>query len=146
MITQQEYEELLKQKKEFIETDHLKLGPHPIKWTREVMSLDTRDTFLVDFTRTSIKISKYSINKRYRKTIILIRYCSDTPHTNPSEYDGKYFPGTHLHLYKEGYDDRIAIDPSDISIDISDDMETVLTKLLNYFNVVTIPAIQNNIT
>lgn len=145
MLTQQEYEEVLRQKKEFTDALELKLGPHPIKWTREIISKETHETFLMDFNRNSIKITKYSVNKRYRKTIVLIRYCSDVPHTNPEEYDGKHFDGPHLHLYQEGFDDKIAVDPGDIGISATDTMDIIASKLLTYFNVVTIPIIQNDL-
>lgn len=143
-LTQQEYTDLLKMDKIFGEQDDLKLGPHPIKWSRNINSVSTHDTFVLDFLRNStIKVEKYQYNKRFRSTIVLLRYCSDKPHTNP---DGKKFPGAHLHIYQEGFDDKVAFEPSSIGIDpTSDDMETVLIKILKYFNVNNIPNIQRTI-
>ena len=139
-ITQQEYNNLLRLQKEFQEHDTIILGPHPIKWSKTIKALETHDLFILDFTRNStIKISKYQINKRYRSTIVLFRYCSDKPHTNP---DGKKFVGSHIHIYQEGYDDKIACDPKDIGIETQNSMEEVLIKILNYFNVINIPNIQ----
>jgi Family of unknown function (DUF6978) len=38
--------------------------------------------------------------------VVLVRLDIDSaPHTNP---DGTRLPGTHLHLYREGYDDKWA--------------------------------------
>lgn len=102
--------------------------------------------FILNYCRNStIKISKYSLNKRYRGSITLLRYCSDKPHTNPSEYGGKHFVGPHLHIYKEGYDDKIAVDPSEIGIPVGSSIETVLKKILEFFNVSNIPNIQNDL-
>ena len=52
------------------------------------------------------------------------------------------FSGSHLRLYKEGFDDKIAVDPTEIGITKEDTMETIVEKLLVYFNVLNIPSIQ----
>ena len=41
-IAQSEYEDLLKLEKEFQEADDIKLGPHPVKWSRNINSKKTR--------------------------------------------------------------------------------------------------------
>ena len=142
MITQADFERLIKLEKQFEEKDDLKTGPHPIKWTREIVSLTSHDTFLLDFTRSSIELKKYSVNKRFRTSIVLLRYCSHGIHTNP---DGKTLRGSHVHMYQEGFDDKIAYDPSHIGIKSIDDIEVALGKLLQYINVKSAPLIQSDL-
>ncbi|PJM76797.1 DUF6978 family protein [Bifidobacterium felsineum] len=84
--------------------------------------------------------SKHSVSARTsRNNIQLMRLCvNGAPHTNP---DGTVTSGTHLHVYREGYDARTA-DPVDIeSPDFVED--TIL--LLKKFNVIEIPSFQDGI-
>lgn len=142
MLTQEEYELLIKLKKKFETDDIIQLGPHPIRWSRNIFSLESHDTFILDYVRGSIEIKKYSINNRYKTSIILLRYCSHGKHTNP---DGvTTFDGSHLHLYQDGYDDKIAINPSNIGITSTDDIEEVLRKILQYTNIQDIPIMQSD--
>jgi hypothetical protein len=139
-LTQTEYEYLIKQDKEFENLiDPIQLGPAPIKWTRQINSLSTNDIFLLDFYRGSFELTRYTFNKRYHQTVILIRYDNAGRHTNP---DGQLFDGAHVHLYKEGYDDKFAYPISEIGINESDSIETKLKKILQFCNVKKIPSIE----
>jgi len=103
-ITQAEYDFLMRQDKVFEDlVSSIPLGPAPIQWTRQIKSLASKETFLFDFYRGSFELSKYTINERYRQTIIMLRYDNGGRHTNP---DGVLFEGKHVHLYKEGYNDK----------------------------------------
>ncbi len=139
-LTQAEYDYLMGQDKEFDDLSAtIQLGPPPINWTRKVISPATREQFLLDFHRGSIELSKFTVNKRYRQTIILIRYDNGGRHTNP---DGDSFAGPHVHLYREGYDDKFAFPVSTIGVVASDDMAAVLSKVLVYCNIKNIPVIE----
>lgn len=139
-ITQSEYDFLMNQTKVFDDSlTPIELGPAPIHWTRQINSLSSKDVFLIDFHRGSIEISNYTINKRYRQSIILLRYDKDGRHTNP---DGEKLEGPHIHLYKEGYNDKFAYPISVIGIEVSDQMETVFMKILYFCNVKNIPSIE----
>jgi hypothetical protein len=139
-ITQLEYDYLISQDKEFDDLmNPIALGPPPIQWTRKINSLINTDTFLLDFYRGSIELIKYTYNKRYRQTIILLRYDNAGRHTNP---DGQEFNGPHVHLYCEGYNDKFAFSVTQISINASDKLETVLRKILYFCNVKRIPIIE----
>jgi len=51
-----------------------------------------------------------------RTVVVLVRLDVDgAPHTNP---DGELLSGTHLHLFREGYDDRWAypVDPNNFNL------------------------------
>jgi len=69
--------------------------------------------FLLDLWRGTIRLSKLRYQTRGRKVIVLVRLdINGSPHTNP---DGTRLDGTHLHVYREGYEDRWAY-PIDTSI------------------------------
>ena len=68
-----------------------------------------------------------------------MRFDSHGLHTNP---DNKQFNGPHVHIYKEGYDDKFAFPVSEIGIDEKAiDKEGVFKTFLNYCNIVYCPKI-----
>jgi len=138
MLNQNEFENLLKIKKKFKDDADLLLGPHPIRWSRDIISLESSDNFILDYTRNNFEIKKYSINKRYRTTIVLLRYCSSGKHTNPG---GVVIDGPHFHYYKEGFEDKYAFDPQIYGIDPTLAIDGILRKLLVFFNVQNLPTI-----
>ncbi|MEP6645985.1 MAG: hypothetical protein ABJC12_02760 [Saprospiraceae bacterium] len=140
-ITQTECDHLLGLEKEFEDRiSPIPLGPSPIRWTRIINSTQSHDTFLLDFNRGSIEVRRYTFNKRFRQTIILLRYDNEGRHTNP---DGVHFSGPHVYLYREGYNDKFAYPPSTIGIGNNDDMDVVLKKILLYCNVVKSPGVES---
>ncbi|HMO80956.1 MAG TPA: hypothetical protein PKD24_09200 [Pyrinomonadaceae bacterium] len=137
-ITQEEFDYLIEQEKIFDELDPIELAPAPKEWTRSLTAPETKEKFLLDFRRSGFELTKYTYNKRYRQTIILVRYCSTGRHTNP---DGEPFSGPHVHLYREGFSDKFAFPISELGIDHNDRMDVVLEKLLAYCNVTSSPMI-----
>ncbi len=139
-ITQSEFEFLMSQDKTFDDIiSPVQLGPAPIQWTRQLNSIATKEVFLLDFYRGSFEISKYTINQRYRQTVILLRYDNGGRHTNP---DQVLLEGAHIHLYREGYNDKFAFPVSEIGVEKSDTMETVFKKILHFCNVKNFPTIE----
>lgn len=139
-ITQLEFNYLIQQGKEFEDMNEpIRLGPAPLQWTRKINSLETKDTFLLDFYRGSLELSKYTVNKRYRQTVILLRYDNGGRHTNP---DGQIFEGPHVHIYREGYNGKFAFPISEIGVNSSDSMELVLQKIMEFCNVKRLPIIE----
>jgi hypothetical protein len=139
-ITQAEYDFLIKQEKVFEDTiQPISLGPAPIQWTRQVNSISTKEIFQLDFYRGSFELTRFTYNKRYRQTIILIRYDSRGRHTNP---DGQYFDGPHVHFYREGFNDKFAYPISEIGCLETDTMEDILIKLFAYCSVKKYPSIE----
>jgi hypothetical protein len=106
---------------------------------RQINSITTKEIFLLDFYRGSIELSKYTINKRYRQTIIMLRYDNGGRHTNPG---GVLFEGPHVHLYKEGYNDKFAFPVSEVSVTSTDTMEQVFKKIMHFCNVKQVPTIE----
>ncbi len=139
-ITQSEYDFLMSQEKVFDDPlSPIVLGPTPIQWTRQINSIESKELFLLDFYRGNIEITKYTINKRYRQTIVLLRYDNGGRHTNP---DGEKFVGPHIHLYKEGYNDKFAYPVSVVDIKETDSMELVFTKIMYFCNIKRMPSIE----
>jgi hypothetical protein len=52
------------------------------------------------------------------------------------------FDGPHVHLFREGFDDKFAFPVSEMGVDSGDAMDIVLIKLLRYCNVSGIPVIE----
>lgn len=139
-ISNSEFESLLKEEKKFSDTlTPLSLGPAPVQWTREIKAVNSSNTYLLDFYRGSFELARYTINKRYRQTIILLRYDNGGRHTNP---DGVSFDGPHLHIYREGFNDKFAHPISEGGILETDPMEEVLTKILHFCNIKGFPTIE----
>jgi len=139
MITTKEYDYIMKLKKEFEENDQIILNK---KWSRNIVAIDTKDTFILDYNIGTIKLEKYTYNKRYRNTIILLRFDSFGRHTNP---DGKVFDGPHVHIYRENYGDKYAYNVSEIGINTDMGKSDVLEKFLQYCNVVNCPIIESTL-
>lgn len=139
-ITQAEYDFLMRQDKSFVDLlSPIQLGPAPIQWVRQINSTTGKEIFLLDFYRSSVELSKYTINKRYRQTIIMLRYDNGGRHTNP---DGVIFEGPHVHFYREGYNDKFAFPVSEVNVNSSDTMELVFKKIMQFCNVKQVPTIE----
>lgn len=95
---------------------------------------NNKDKFIVDINRRNGQIQKLQIsfNERYRNDIILIRLDLNGPHhRNP---DGTIVSGNHLHVAREGYDDRFAIEIPNNFVNLLDPIKTLI-DFLNYCKV-----------
>jgi len=139
-VTQSEYEFLMRQDKIFEDNlNSIKLAPAPLHWTKQINSLHSKETFNLDFYRGSFELTKYTINKRFRQIIILLRYDNGGRHTNP---DGVLFEGPHVHLYREGYNDKFAFPVEEINVMVNDPLEDVFKKIMHFCNVKNLPPIE----
>lgn len=139
-ITQAEYDFLMGQDKTFEDPiTPIQLGPAPLQWVRQINSLTSKEVFLLDFYRGSFELSKYTINKRHRQTVIMLRYDNGGRHTNP---DGILFEGPHVHLYREGFNDKFAFPMSEVNVSSTDTMEEVFKKILHFCNIKQVPTIK----
>ena len=70
------------------------------------MSLDNREDFLLDITRSQINVAKIAHQNRARHVVILMRLdIQGAPHRNP---DAEVIPCPHLHIYREDFGDKWA--------------------------------------
>jgi len=141
MLTQQEADELMALDKRFVDADPVEFPGPGGSLVRSLMSLDGRESFLLDVNRRGrIRLTKCTYQERYAATIILVRLdLGGPPHTNP---DGTELPCSHLHRYREGYEDRWAKSlPTNVFTDTSDLCAT-LEEFLSFCNVRDVPPIQ----
>jgi hypothetical protein len=95
---------------------------------------------MFDYRFSKIEIKRFSFNKRIRTNIVLLRYCSNSKHTNP---DGTQIGCPHIHIYNEKYADKFAYNVNDVlNIEPQASKEKVLIKLMDYCNIVERPTIQ----
>jgi len=106
MLTQTEADTLIAMRKIFVNPVIVSI-PTGSDLTHELIGDDKREPFLLDLWRGTIRLSKLKLQTHGRKVIVLVRLDVDgAPHTNP---DGTKLFGTHLHIYRESYEDRWAI-------------------------------------
>lgn len=106
----------------------------------KLVSKNNNEEFDVDINHNhKIKFSKYTYQERYTKENVLLRLDIDgPPHTNP---DGTELGPNHLHVYREGFDERFAIEiPAQFTN--TADLVTTLKEFLEYINVHEIPNIR----
>lgn len=95
----------------------------------EAVSYDNKYKFLIDIKpgRTERRKKQLTLQERYNKDVILLRLdLNGPPHTNP---DGKQLSGNHLHIIKEGYNDRFAYEIPDNIVDEDDRLQTLINFL-----------------
>lgn len=106
MLTQAEADQFMQMVKHFVRPPATITIPPGADDTYELADSNDREKFLLDVWRGTLRLSKLKLQNRARAAVVLIRLDVDgAPHTNP---DGTRLSGTHLHQFKEGYDDKWA--------------------------------------
>ena len=107
--------------------------------TLEAASSQTNDKFQIDILRKTLNVKKCTYQTRYKKFINLLRIdIEGPPHTNP---DGTEIPCPHIHIYKEGYDDKWAYSLKSEMNTNSNDLVQVLIDFLEYNNIHNPPKV-----
>jgi len=116
-------------------------------WLKETISIplkskDKREEFILDIRRGGIEL-KGTYQNRARQVITLVRLdFGGQPHRNP---DGMEISGNHLHVYREGYDDKFAVPvPSEFS-HLPDDLWGTLEDFMAYCNIIETPIIDRGL-
>ena len=106
-------------------------------------SVDKRETFFLDVTRSEIKLTKGTYQNRARGVVILARLdFAGAPHRNPNDEE---IGCPHLHLYREGYGDRWAFPlPVGRFTDIADPWRLLL-EFMQFINVTVPPDIRKGL-
>ena len=124
----------------------------PMDCERMLLSNDRREEFILTIERGNRKRARLKYQTRARKVVILARLDLDGPaHRNPP--DSPYRPNErllcpHLHLYREGFEDRIAYlisDVSDFNVTNSTNGLVWLEDFLKFCHVEGVPAIQTTV-
>jgi len=107
--------------------------------SEKAYTADKKHLFYVTINRKgAVKQLKYSYQKRYYNNIILVRIDFDERrgHTNP---DGESIPTPHIHIYREGYEDKFAYPLKTVFPDLDEnalDMIDLFGKFCDYCNII----------
>lgn len=130
LLNQDEIDELLNILKEVrYEKDNFRFPEKGESEKLDVYSIDGKKKFIIDITPGSKRSNpkKVTYQERYLKDIVLIRLDLYSQfHTNP---DGTHVSHNHIHIIKEGYDDRYAYEIPEEFIDIDDKIGTLINFL-----------------
>ena len=149
-LTQDEADHLLTLDKIFASASltqfHLTL---PFQQTHDLQSLDRREQFLLDVERGGRTHARLKFQTRARRTIVLARIdIAGKAHRNLAHYPHRpeeRFTGVHIHLYREGFGDRVAYLPEDLPAfrlpGTPHDLDW-LTAFLDYCHIINRPDIQ----
>jgi hypothetical protein len=98
-------------------------------------SRDRRESFSLDINRKRISLLT-GYQTRARQTVVLARLDFAAPHRNP---DGQEIGVPHLHLYREGFGDRYAVDVPAGMLSNPADAWQVLHDFMSYCRIVEAP-------
>lgn len=130
---------MLALQKEFVDKTPLLL-PSGADPTRELASEDKRETFLFDIHRGGFKLTKVKYQTRGRRIYVLARLDVDSaPHTNP---DGLKAGPTHLHIYREGFEDKWAFELDPAVFTIPTDLGQAYIDFCRFCNIPKPPGLQ----
>lgn len=108
-----------------------------------LVSADKREQFVLDVTRSQIKLTKATFQNRARQAIILMRLDIDgPPHRNP---DGAEVACPHLHVYREGFADKWAFPGPPERYANTSDLFSTLEVFMRDCNIVNPPNIQRGL-
>lgn len=121
----------------------------PFEQEHDLHSRDRREKFLLDIERGDRKRARLKFQTRARRTIVLARIDIDgKPHRNLDNYPhrpGERFTGVHIHLYRAGFDARVAFLPEDLPgfrIPAGGQDVDWLLAFFDFCNIIDPPAIQ----
>jgi hypothetical protein len=136
MLTQLEADTLIDMKKTFVKRGTISI-PHGTDQTHDLIGDDNRERFLLDLWRGTLRLSKLKFQTRGHIVIVLARLDIDgAPHTNP---DGQILNGSHLHVYREGYEDKWAFPLSHDDFRNTSNIRQIFEDLCRYCNIETLP-------
>ena len=102
-----------------------------------LVSRDEREQFSLDINRKRISLTT-GYQTRARKVVVLARLDFAAPHRNP---DGSEIGVPHLHLYREGFGDKWAVEVPAGILSNPDDAWQVLHDFMRYCGVAEQPNI-----
>lgn len=142
-ITEEEVRALLAMEKLSTNVEPIELPDLGGRADMQFSSHDRREEFCISFTRSSILLEKRSHHLRGRKIIGLARLDLDGPgHRNP---DGVEVGPRHLHIYRQGYGLKFAIEVPQSQFPNMDDPLATLEDFFRYSNVVSPPTINKGL-
>ena len=105
-----------------------------------LISIDRREDFLMDITRSHINLAKVTYQNRARQIVVLLRLdINGAPHRNP---DGVEIACPHMHIYREDYGDKWAYPIQTGKFENLRSLNKTLEDFLAECNVIEGPNIQ----
>lgn len=139
-LSQQEADKLLELFKKCVDTK-ISMPSQGFREDLDVYAIERRnEKFIISINRRNSVEDKVSFVARYLKdnTILLrLDIAPTAPHKNPPGFQYEEIQGTHLHIYREGYESKYAI-PFDVNDEL---LEDKFLNFLNMFNVIEKPVI-----
>jgi hypothetical protein len=140
MLTQAEAEQFIQMAKHFVRPPASISVPPGVDETYELAALDDRERFLLDVWRGTFRLTKLKFQNRVRTVVVLVGLDVDgAPHTNP---DGQRLSGTHLHLFREGYDDKWAYAVDGKAFTLLSDPGTTFQEFCAFCKIESPPPVQ----
>jgi len=142
-LSQSEADHLLGLKKKRRSADNVRWPVPGMKVCVGLLSMDEKEEFFLDVGRGQIKLTKLTLQNRARSTVILARLDIDgPPHRNPDDHE---VPCPHIHLYREGFDDKWAFPvPAEQFSDLSD-RRKALADFMRFCNIVDPPHFEDGL-
>lgn len=139
-ISQSEADELIAMEKQRVDDKQWDFPTPGEGLAIPLTSADKRENFVLDITRSQVKLTKVTFQNRARQVIILMRLDLDgRPHRNPNDEE---VPCPHLHVYREGYGDKWAMPaPVDRYGDITN-LGLTCDAFMKHCNIVLLPDIR----
>lgn len=108
-----------------------------------LQSPDKRERFMLDVSRSRIKLTKATYQNRARSVVILVRLdFGGAPHRNP---DDEEIQCPHLHIYREGFGDRWAKPLPAAEFPGSVDPWKLLADFMKFVNITAPPDIRQGL-
>ena len=140
MLTQTEADQFMQMVKHFVRPPATITIPPGADDTYELAGPNNRETFLLDVWRGTLRLSKLKYQNRVQTAVILVRLDVDgAPHTNP---DGEKLLATHMHLFKEGFDDRWAHPVDHAKFSMPSDPGTTFHEFCAFCKIEAPPPVQ----
>lgn len=138
-ISQREADDLLAMEKIALTFEAINFPDFGSAVTVPLISTDGSEEFYLDVRRNRINVNKGTIQNRARTVIILARLdIGGAPHRNP---DGVEIGCPHLHLYREGFGDKWALDATPL-IGANADHWSAYQQFIRFCNIVRPPNFQ----
>jgi hypothetical protein len=139
-LTQAEADALIGMEKHRIDDKEWRFPSPGQRLAIPLTSPDKRENFMLDITRSQLKLTKATYQNRARQVVILMRLDVDgPPHRNPDEQE---IPCPHLHVYREGYGDKWAIPAPAARYPNTQDLFSTFEAFMRHCNITQAPTIQ----
>jgi hypothetical protein len=108
-----------------------------------LQSPDKREAFMLDVSRSQIKLTKGTYQNRARGVVILARLdFGGAPHRNP---DDQEIQCPHLHIYREGFGVRWAVPLPAGDFTNADDRWALFVEFMKFVNITVPPNVRRGI-